>query len=49
MNKKQKTLRLKKLNAQNKLYKKTGFWSHLQAGYSQVRDSRSEEYAAKIF
>tara|TARA_R100000734_G_C3286477_1_gene79094 strand:+ start:195 stop:344 length:150 start_codon:yes stop_codon:yes gene_type:complete len=49
MNRKQKTLRLKRLNAQNKLYKKTGFWSHLEAGYSQVRDSRSKEYAAEIF
>ena len=48
MNKKQKKLRLKKLNAQNKLYKKTGFWSHLQAGYASLHESQ-ERTEVEIF
>tara|TARA_Y100000114_G_scaffold135684_2_gene136688 strand:- start:18518 stop:18667 length:150 start_codon:yes stop_codon:yes gene_type:complete len=49
MNTKQKRLRLKRLNAQKKLYKKTGFHSHLEAGYAQVREGRNKEYLAEIF
>jgi len=44
MNRKQKTLRLKRLNERKKLYKKFGFWSYLAIGNSQVRKARTQEY-----
>jgi len=43
MNKKQKAKRLKKLNAQNKLYKKTGYWSYLEMGYASLHESQSRD------
>tara|TARA_R100000773_G_C4186799_1_gene94259 strand:+ start:51 stop:188 length:138 start_codon:yes stop_codon:yes gene_type:complete len=43
MNKKQKTLRLKKINAQNKLYKKTGYWSYKELGYASLHASQKRD------
>jgi hypothetical protein len=43
MNKKQKSIRLKKLNAQNKLYKKTGYWSYKQLGYASLHESQARD------
>jgi len=44
MNSKQKVARLKRLNARNKLYRKTGFRSVKAQANQSVRDYRSEEY-----
>ncbi len=44
MNCKQKRARLKRLKAQNKLYRKTGFWSVREQGNQSVRDYRTKEY-----
>ena len=43
MNKKQKRLRLKRLNAENKLYKKTGYWSYRQLGYASLHQSQARD------
>ena len=43
MNKKQKSIRLKKLNAQNKLYKKTGYWSYREMGYASLHESQARD------
>ena len=43
MNKKQKSLRLKKINAQNKLFKKTGYWSYKQLGYASLHASQQRD------
>ena len=44
MNKKQKRMRLKKLNAQKKHYKKTGYWSIRAEANAYVREYRTREY-----
>ncbi len=44
MNYKQRKSRLKRMFAQNKLYRKTGFWSVKAQANQSVRDYRSEEY-----
>ena len=44
MNKKQKRMRLKKLNAQKKHYKKSGFWSIREEANAYVREYRTREY-----
>ena len=43
MNKKQKSIRLKRLNAQNKLYKKTGYWSYREMGYASLHVSQARD------
>ena len=44
MNKKQKRMRLKKLNAEKKHYKKTGYWSIRAEANAYVREYRTREY-----
>jgi len=43
MNKKQKSLRLKRINAQKKLFKKTGYWSYKQLGYASLHASQQRD------
>ena len=43
MNKKQKSIRLKRLNAQNKLYKKSGYWSYKEMGYASLKESQARD------
>jgi len=43
MNKKQKTKRLKRLNAQMKMFKKTGHWSIRSMAYASLRESQSKD------
>ena len=43
MNKKQKSFRLKRINAQNKLFKKTGYWSYKQLGYASLHASQERD------
>ena len=44
MNKKQKKSRLKKLNAQKKLYRKTEFWNQKQKDQHDLSNDTAEFY-----
>lgn len=43
-NQKQKAVKLKRIKAQNKLYKKTGYWSIKAMADANLRKHRSDEY-----
>ncbi len=43
MNKKQKTKRLKRLNAQNKMFKKTGHWSIRSMANASLKESQAKD------
>ena len=43
-NQKQKAVKLKRIKAQNKLYKKTGYWSIKAMADANLRKHRNDEY-----